>query len=47
MITPIRGRKQVANGDLKHQIDGTLKDDNPDKGTETEFPNYTIKRFIS
>ena len=35
MITPIRGRKLLITTCLSIKVSNSLKDDNPDKGTET------------
>ncbi len=40
MITPIRGRKLKFKPYIEASGNDMLKDDNPDKGTETEIRIY-------
>ena len=46
MITPIRGRKHIIGEEINLSFK-VLKDDNPDKGTETSFVGYAPQNQAS
>ena len=46
MITPIRGRKQNISADYS-SVKQRIRNDNPDKGTETQNPKFISQNLIS